>query len=331
MLPSAGDASVRRVQLASQSAQPGIVAVKLLKAADAKDHSEMELTQLRYFCAVARTGSFTRAAEREGVAQPSLSQQIRKLEDEVGSPLFERLGRHNRLTPYGETLLPEAEAILRQVAEAEFRVSALRQGVRGRLRVGVIPTILPYWLAPRLGGFLEQFPEVDLHLTEATTSRLIESLQSGDLDTAVVSLPIQSPEMICSELFREELRLVVGRHHPLAKEKAARLKELNSERMLLLREGHCLRDNVLTACTRARAEFVSVFETDQIASIFPLVASGFGVSLIPAMAASHAEGCHTVPLDRPSFRRIGYLRAGHHFVSQPMKEFFAWLRALDHE
>jgi LysR family hydrogen peroxide-inducible transcriptional activator len=290
----------------------------------------MELNQLRYFCAVARTGSFTKAAEQEGVAQPSLSQQIRKLEDEVGSPLFERLGRNNRLTPYGETLLPEAEAILRQVAEAEFRLSALKQGVQGRLRVGVIPTILPYWLAPRIGGFLKLFPDVDLHLTEATTARLIEALQTGELDTAVVSLPIQSPDIVCSELFRESLCLVVGDGHPLAGGPAVRLKELTSERMLLLREGHCLRDDVLTACTRARAEFVSVFETDQIASIFPLVASGFGVSLIPAMAAGHAEGCRTVPLERASFRRIGYLRAGHHFVSQPMKEFFAWLRKLDH-
>ncbi len=290
----------------------------------------MELNQLRYFCAVARTGSFTKAAEQEGIAQPSLSQQIRKLEDEVGSPLFERLGRHNRLTPFGETLLPEAEAILRQVAEAEFRLTALKEGVQGKLRVGVIPTILPYWLAPRLGGFLERFPDVDLHLTEATTARLIEALQAGDLDTAVVSLPIQSPEIVCSELFREGLCLVVGQGHPLAGAAAVRLKELVSERMLLLREGHCLRDDVLTACTRARAEFVSVFETDQIASIFPLVASGFGVSLIPAMAAPHAEGCRTVQLERASFRRIGYLRAGHHFVSQPMKEFFAWLRALEH-
>jgi LysR family transcriptional regulator, hydrogen peroxide-inducible genes activator len=290
----------------------------------------MELNQLRYFCAVARTGSFTKAAEQEGVAQPSLSQQIRKLEDEVGSLLFERLGRHNRLTPYGETLLPEAEAILRQVAEAEFRLTSVKQGVQGRLRVGVIPTILPYWLAPRIGGFLERFPDVDLHLTEATTARLIEALQAGDLDTAVVSLPIQSPNIVCSELFREGLCLAVGHSHPLADAEAVRLKELVSERMLLLREGHCLRDDVLTACTRARAEFVSVFETDQIASIFPLVASGFGVSLIPAMAVSHAEGCRTVGLERPSFRRIGYLRAGHHFVSRPMKEFFAWLRTLDH-
>jgi LysR family hydrogen peroxide-inducible transcriptional activator len=305
-------------------------AARLKETVPTADDRCMELNQLRYFCAVAHTGSFTKAAEQEGVAQPSLSQQIRKLEQEIGSPLFERLGRHNRLTPYGETLLPEAEAILRQVAEAEFRLTGLKQGVQGRLRVGAIPTILPYWLAPRIGGFLERFPEVDLHLTEDTTQRLIEALQSGELDAAVVSLPIQSPDIVCSELFREGLCLLVPPDHSLAEAEVVRLKELGSERMLLLREGHCLRDDVLTACTRARAEFVSVFETDQIASIFPLVANGFGVSLIPAMAASQAVGCKIVTLERASFRRIGYMRAGHHFVSRPMKEFFAWLRTLDH-
>jgi LysR family hydrogen peroxide-inducible transcriptional activator len=291
----------------------------------------MELNQLRYFCAVAHTGSFTKAAEQEGVAQPSLSQQIRKLEKEIGSPLFERLGRHNRLTPYGETLLPEAEGILRQIAEAEFRLTGLKQGVQGKLRVGAIPTIMPYWLAPRIGGFLELFPEVDLQLTEDTTHRLVEALQSGDLDTAVVSLPIQSPDIVCSELFRERLCLVVAPRHPLAESAPVHLKELGNQRMLLLREGHCLRDDVLTACTRARAEFVSVFETDQIASIFPLVANSFGVSLIPAMATGYAHGCRIVGLERASFRRIGYMRASHHFVSKPMKEFFTWLRTLDHD
>ncbi|HVJ04515.1 MAG TPA: LysR family transcriptional regulator [Candidatus Saccharimonadales bacterium] len=290
----------------------------------------MEINQLRYFCAVASTGSFTKAAEQEDIAQPSLSQQIRKLEREIGSPLFERLGRHNRLTPYGEALLPQAQSILRQIAEAEACVTNLRQGVQGRLRIGVIPTILPYWLAPRLGEFTAQFPDVDLQLREATTQRLIESLQAGELDAAVASLPVQSPDIVCSELFRESLCLAVSPHHSFADADSARLKDLADERMLLLREGHCLRDNVLTACTRAKVEFVSVFETDQIASIFPLVSTGFGISLIPAMAAAHASGCKIVPLERGSFRRIGYLRANHHFVSKPMKEFFSWLRSLEH-
>jgi LysR family transcriptional regulator, hydrogen peroxide-inducible genes activator len=290
----------------------------------------MEISQLRHFCAVARTGSFTKAAEEEDIAQPSLSQQILKLEREIGVPLFERLGRRNRLTPCGEALLPQAKAILRQIAETKTSLSDLRQGVKGRLCIGVIPTILPYWLAPRIGEFTAQYPEVDLQLTEANTHRLIESLQAGELDAAVAGLPIQSPDIVCSELFRENLCLIVPPGHSFVESNSARLKDLEDERMLLLREGHCLRDDVLTACTRAKVEFVSVFETDQIASIFPLVATGFGISLIPAMATSYASGCKIVSLERSSFRRVGYLRANHHFVSKPMKAFFSWLRSIDH-
>jgi LysR family hydrogen peroxide-inducible transcriptional activator len=288
----------------------------------------MEFHQLRYFRAVAHTGSFTKAAEQEGITQPSLSQQIHRLEDEVGAPLFERLGRQNRLTPYGEALLKDAEAILRMVGGAEDRLNSLKTGVQGRLRIGVIPTILPYWIAPRISEFTQRFPDVDLQLNEFTTARLIEGLRAGELDAGIASLPVQSEEMICSELFRERLCLAVPRGHALAKEKTARFKDLFGERMLLLREGHCLRDDVLTACTRAKAELESVFETDQLASIFPLVATGFGVSILPAMATAGAADCAVLSLERASFRRIGYLRAGNHFVSKPMKEFFAWLRTI---
>lgn len=118
----------------------------------------MEINQIRSFCAVARAGSFTRAAEELGIAQPSLSQQIRSLEKKIGPPLFERLGRSVRLTPFGETLREPALSILRQVAMAENSLANLRDGVRGRLRVGVIPTILPYLIAPRIGDFQKQFP-----------------------------------------------------------------------------------------------------------------------------------------------------------------------------
>jgi len=122
----------------------------------------MELHQLRYFCAVARTGSFTRAAIEEGVAQPSLSQQIVKLEQTLGAKLFDRLGRSIQLTEYGRTLLPQALAILRQVNEARSTLESLRRGVGGNLSVGCIPTLTPYFLAPRLSDFAHRFPDVEL-------------------------------------------------------------------------------------------------------------------------------------------------------------------------
>src|SRR5712671_138896 len=176
----------------------------------------MEIHQLRYFCAVARAGSFTRAAEELGIAQSSLSQQIRALEKKIGTPLFERLGRSVRLTTFGEALRAPALNILQQVTMAEDSLANLRDGVRGRLRFGVIPTILPYWIAPHIGEFRNLFPEVDLQLIEDSTARLVEQLQSGDLDIAVASLPVKNPDIICSEVFREPLLLAVSKGHPLA-------------------------------------------------------------------------------------------------------------------
>ncbi len=288
----------------------------------------MELHQLRCFSAIVRAGSFTRAAEQLGITQPSLSQQIRKLEKQVGSPLFERLGRSIRLTTYGEALRQPAAEIMQQVAEAKSSLDNLQEGVRGKLRVGVIPTIMPYFIAPRIGEFLNRFPKVDLQLIEDTTPRLVEQLQAGDLDLALSALPVRNPDIVCSELAREPLFLAVAAQHPLAGESAVDLQNLRNERLLLLKEGHCLREDVLMTCTRAKAELRSIFETDQLASIFQLVRAGFGVTVIPAMASSHSAGCKLVPLQGNSFRRIGYLRAKRHFVSRAMREFAAWLRTL---
>jgi LysR family hydrogen peroxide-inducible transcriptional activator len=288
----------------------------------------MDIRQLRYFSAIVRAGSFTRAAEELGISQPSLSQQIRVLEQQVGNPLFERLGRSIRLTLHGEALRRPAADILQQVAEAKSSMDQLQQGVRGRLRVGVIPTIMPYLIAPRVGMFAARFPEVDLQFTEDTTPHLIEQLQSGDLDLAVSGLPVRNPDIVCSELAREPLFLAVAENHPLAHEKAVDLQDVQNERFLLLKEGHCLRDDVLRTCTRGRKELHSVFETDQLASIFQFVRSGYGLTVVPAMTSSHADGCKLIALQGGNFRRIGYLRARRHVVTRPMREFTTWLRTL---
>jgi len=288
----------------------------------------MEINHIRSFCAVARTGSFTRAAEELGIAQPSLSQQIRTLEKKIGTPLFERMGRSVRLTAFGEALREPALSILQQVAMAENSLANLREGVRGRLRVGVIPTILPYLIAPRINEFLKSFPDVDLQLIEDATPRLVEQLQAGDIDIAVTALPVKNPDIICSELFREPLFLAVAENHPLAGKPTVDLRAFVDEPLLLLKEGHCLRDNVLMACTRAKAELHSIFETNQLESIFQLIRAGFGITLVPAMASAHGAGCALIPLKGSHTRRVGYLRARRHVVTRPMRELTSWLRKL---
>jgi LysR family hydrogen peroxide-inducible transcriptional activator len=286
----------------------------------------MEVHQLRYFCAVARMGSFTRAAEEEGIAQPSLSQQIMKLEAEIGAPLFERLGRRVRLTQCGEMLLPQAQAILRQFADARHSVQGLLTGVKGRLVVGSIPTVMPYFVAGGISSFLRKYPEMDLHLIENTTAHLIEGLQAGDLDLAILGLPLTGPDLVCAELFRERILVAAPPDHRFAKLAHVELKELRQERLLLLREGHCFRDNALAVCRKGRLMPNTVFESDQLSSIFALVRAGAGVSLAPEMAAAAAEGCILRPLRPESFRRIGYVHARRQFRPPAQNAFVEWLK-----
>jgi LysR family hydrogen peroxide-inducible transcriptional activator len=286
----------------------------------------MELHQLRYFCTAVAVGSFTGASELEGISQPSLSQQIRKLEQTVGAPLFTRLGRRTRLTPAGEVLHEHAKEILRHSREASQRIRQLGQSVSGPLRVGAIPTVLPYLLAPRLTDFVALYPEVQVELKEETTTELVKQLQHGDLDVILIALPLRVSEAVCSELVRDPLMLAVPESHPLAGQVAAQINTVQQERLLLLREGHCFRGDVLTACTRARAEFHATFESDSLATIFSLVAAELGVSIVPAMSAPHSSGCVLLPLAEPKVRRVGYARLRSSAGFKPLQAFTAWLR-----
>jgi LysR family transcriptional regulator, hydrogen peroxide-inducible genes activator len=205
-------------------------------------------------------------------------------------------------------------------------VQGLLAGVKGRLAVGSIPTVMPYLVANRISGFLKEYPDVDLQLVENTTSRLVDGLQVGDLDLAVLSLPLSIPEIVCGELFREQILLAVPPNHRLAQLKVVALRELRQERLLLLREGHCFRDNSLAACRKARITPNAIFESDQFASIFALVATGAGVSLVPAMAVPGAKGCSLLPIEPESSRRIGYAHVRRQFRPPAQKAFIEWLK-----
>jgi LysR family hydrogen peroxide-inducible transcriptional activator len=286
----------------------------------------MEFHQLRYFLAVARTGSFGRAAEEEGITQPSLSQQIKKLEQELGVQLFDRLGRGVRLSRYGEGLLAEAERVMLDANRLRRALDALKPADRGRLSVGVIPTVLPYALAPALAAFRQAYPEAELDIQEHRTERLLQLLRAADIDIAVVALPVRQPEIVCSELYREPLAAALPSGHPLSGKPTVAVAELRDERLLLMREGHCLRDDVLTACSRAKVPFHQVFESDSLASIFSMVAAGFGISLVPTLAKPQGEGCEVRPLAPPSYRRIGYIQAAGHTSLPVQRTFVRFLR-----
>lgn len=285
-----------------------------------------DLRQLECFCAVARTGSFTRAAEELGIAQPSLSEQIARLEQGLDAALFERLNRRVELTPLGEAILGKAQALLEDAAALPDHFERLREGVRGPLRVGAIPTVLPYFLAPLLKEFAVRHRDVDLHVREGRTAELVEQVLEGMLDLAVLSLPVEGAGLVMKELFRDPLWLAVPHNHPLAAAESVQLRRLSEERLLILNDGHCLRDETLAVCDRARARFAGQFEADQLLTVFEWIRAGFGVGIVPEMARSLGEGCRLLPIEPRACRRVGYVRLERRYLSKPLEAFTGYLK-----
>jgi LysR family hydrogen peroxide-inducible transcriptional activator len=190
----------------------------------------MEMHQLRYVVAVARTGNFSRAAEQCRVAQPSLSQQVQKLEAELGERLFDRLRRESKLTAAGEAFLRRAVRILEEVDAARREAGDTRQLLRGTLTVGVLPTIAPYLLPDVLVAFAEKFPGVETVVHEDMTARLLKQLLAYEIDLALASLPVDDPRLHVRELFAEELKLALPPGHPQTHRRARRLAERAADR-----------------------------------------------------------------------------------------------------
>jgi len=285
----------------------------------------LELHQLRYFCAVAETGSFSRAGEQSHVSQPSLSQQIMKLEDELGVRLFDRLGRSVRLTEAGQTFLPRARSVLRELEAARGDVAEQKDSVGGSVTIGVIPTVAPYFLPERLTWFSRKFPQVRLTVVEEITPVLLDQVRGSKVDLAILALPIRGHEFETFPLLTEPLFAALPSGHKLAKRRALSLKDLRTQPFLLLRDGHCFRDTAVAACDRARLHPQIIFESGQFSSLLSMVGAGMGVSIVPEMAIDKKLRCRFVRIDDPAASRtIGALilrgrslsRAHHAFLSQ---------------
>ncbi|RBP39064.1 LysR family hydrogen peroxide-inducible transcriptional activator [Roseimicrobium gellanilyticum] len=245
----------------------------------------MELHQLRYLTAVARTGNFSRAAEQCHVSQPSLSQQIQKLEEELGCRLFTRLKREAVPTEAGKALLLRATRILAEVDAAQRDADNAAVGqVRGTVNVGVLPTIAPHLLPAVMKRMRAELPAVQVIVHETTTTNLLAQAGACELDFAILSLPITDERFVIETLFSEELLLAVPKDHELATRGEVRLEDVEQEPFILLQEGHCLGDQALRFCDRHRCHPPVIFRTAQLETIQALVAAGVGVSLIPNMA-----------------------------------------------
>jgi LysR family hydrogen peroxide-inducible transcriptional activator len=288
----------------------------------------MEVHQLRYFCAVAETGSFTRAAEREQVAQPSLSQQILKLEEELGVRLFDRLGRSVRLTDLGQIFLPRARAILIELRSAKEEVAEKQSSVSGPLCVGVIPTIAPYFLPSRMAQFLRKYPRAAITVVEDVTVRLVDRLRAGLVDLALMALPARGHDLECFPLHTERLFAILPKNHPMARKRSLSMKDLRQEPFLLLREDHCFRETAIEVCKHARIMPQVVFESGQFSSIMAMVGAGLGISIVPEMALEQRADCCSVLIsDERASRTVGVAILKGRFLSRVQRAFLTQLQS----
>jgi LysR family hydrogen peroxide-inducible transcriptional activator len=247
----------------------------------------MEIHQLTYFVAVAETGNFSRAAERCNITQPSLSQQIMKLEQELGEALFERLPRKVVLTDAGRILLPRAHSILGELQDIKHTLNQNMDAGHGLLHVGFIPTIAPFVLPRVIKRFSLEYPNANLTVQEDLTEALVRDLIDGKLDVGITSMPIHNKLIRTQELLTEPLLVASSRKNDIITRASIRVKELDDFPFIALSEMHCLGEQIQSFCHLQQLELNVVCDTSQLTTVQNCVALGLGLSLVPrALAVS---------------------------------------------
>ncbi len=247
----------------------------------------MNLRDLKYVIAVAETRHFGRAAERCFVSQPTLSGQIKKLEEELEVKLFERTNRSVAVTPTGEAVVAHARLLMEQLDAIEQLARAHRDPLAGPLRIGAIPTLSPYLMPLILVPLRERFPQLKLVLTEEITDTLLARLRNHEIDAALIATPPPDPDFETIPLFTEPFWLAHPSHHPLYHQDTIRREDLEGLDVLLLAEGHCLTEQVMEVCRldeRYAGTDMADLRAASLETLLQLVGAGFGCTLVPALA-----------------------------------------------
>ncbi len=268
----------------------------------------MNLRDLRYLVAVAEHRHFGRAAAACFVSQPTLSTQIKKLEQTLGVTLIERTNRQVMLTPVGESVVGQAQRVLGEVSRLVAFAEQHRDPLGGEFRLGIIPTVAPYLLPRILSPVRTALPNLEIQLTEAQTAVLTRMLREGELDAVILALPVGEDMVVEKVLYREPFYLAVSDHHAKADRASVRLRELDQERMLLLEDGHCLRDQALEVCDTHNAVENTNFRATSLETLRQMVAANVGATLMPELALmSKTAGVRYIPFAdaNPPRRTIG--------------------------
>ena len=293
----------------------------------------MNLRDLRYLVALAEHKHFGHAAEASFVSQPTLSTQIKKLEEELGVALVERTPRKVLLTDVGREIAQRARGVLRDVDEIKAIARRTIDPESGSLRLGIFPTLGPYLLPHVVPRIRERFPRLELLLVEEKTETVLAQLREGRLDAGILALPVHDDQLHVEPLFEEPFLLAVPDTHPLAQRKALKLDDLADETLLLLEDGHCLRDQALDVCQLAGAGEKTGFRATSLETLRQMVAANVGVTLLPLLAVKPpvAPSAHVRLIqfrgDAPS-RRIAILWRKSSAMTPFLKSLAAVVRAL---
>ena len=271
---------------------------------------DIKLKDLRYLVAVADTRHFGRAAERCFVSQPTLSAQLKKLEQSLGVQLIERQPNNVALTDPGEQIVARARRILEACEEVTTLARSHRDPLAGVLRVALLPTIGPY-LLPHIARPLQRaLPRLQLHLHEYQTIPMLKRLKAGDLDVGILALPVELDGLEARELYSEPFKVLIPDRHALAQRSRVTMGDLEGQSLLLLEEGHCLRDQALALCSRAGLGERQDFSATSLETLRQMVATGAGITLLPQLATEgaygNARGTRVLPFAKPvPSRRVG--------------------------
>ena len=260
----------------------------------------MNLRDLKYFVALADHRHFGRAAAACFVSQPTLSTQIRKLEEELGAPLVERAPRKVMLTPTGALVAERARRIIGDIEQMKEVARGNRDPEAGTLRLGMFPTLGPYLLPHVVPAIRVRFPQLELLLIEEKSDVLLAQLREGRLDAALLALPVHDEHLHVEPLFEEPFVLAVPEHHPLASRDTLHLADLGEQRLLLLEDGHCLRNQALDVCHLAGASEKSGFQATSLETLRQMVAANVGVTLLPMLAVQPPVA------QSPDIRLVGF-------------------------
>ncbi len=260
----------------------------------------MNLRDLHYFVTLAQVEHFGTAAKRCFVSQPTMSMQIKKLEEELGVELFERDNKRVFITNIGRELLARATDILANVAEFKEAARTACDPMRGILRLGVIPTVAPYLLPLVLPAIQHQFPNLKIGLIEEKTTTLIDQLAAGGLDAAIMASPVAG-DFVQRDLYEEPFYFACAADAPMAKQSLIKLSALTAYPVMLLEEGHCLREQAMAICHLVQAENYADFTATSLETLRLMVEVGYGVTLLPALVARDVKATHlsVIPFEKP--------------------------------